>query len=178
MVKEATKFARELSGFSLDLEDEQELLSTQKECTFIWTNKDGEPIGVMMTYLWARKKVWLFCTEKRVRVTAVRRDPRTCIVISSAGLHWGTGKTITFKGTTKVHAYDAPEIRNWLYQDYVSKLHGKEANQERIDFFKGVLAVPERVALEFTPDKSITYDGDKMAAMTPGSSGRFDDMWK
>ena len=178
MVEETTKFARELSEFSLDSEDELELLESQKECTFIWTNKHGEPVGVMMTYLWAKEKVWLFCTEKRVRVSAVRRDPRTCIVISSAGLHWGTGKTITFKGTTQVYPFDAPEIRDWLYQDYVAKLHGKEGNQERIEFFKGVLAVPERVALEFTPNKSITYDGDKMAAMTPGSSGRFDDMWK
>ena len=49
---------------------------------------------------------------------------------------------------------------------------------ERIEFFKGMLAVPERVIFEFTFDKKITYDGDKMAAQVPGSSGKFDDMWK
>ena len=38
MVEETTKFARELSEFSLDSEDELELLESQKECTFIWTN--------------------------------------------------------------------------------------------------------------------------------------------
>jgi hypothetical protein len=41
-----------------------------------------------------------------------------------------------------------------------------------------MLAVPERVILEFILEKKITYDGDKMAAQVPGSNGKFDDMWK
>jgi hypothetical protein len=59
----------------------------------------------------------------------------------------------------------------------VSKLNG-ENNEERIDFMTRVLDIPERVVLEFTPGKRISYDGDKMAAITPGASGRFDDMYK
>jgi hypothetical protein len=97
-------------------------------------------------------------------------------VITSAGLLGGTGKTVTYKGTTRVHAYDNPELQ-WVYHEYVAKLNG-ENNIERIEFFKSMLAVPERVILEFILEKKITYDGDKMAAQVPGSNGKFDDMWK
>ena len=170
------KMAIELTDYSLGNADEQYLLDEQKECTFIWSNKKGEPVGVVMTFLAAQDKLWLLVTEKRARVTAVRRDPRTSVVITSAGLPGGTGKTVTYKGTTRVHAYDNPELQ-WVYHEYVSKLNG-ENNMERIEFFKSMLAVPERVIFEFIIDKKITYDGDKMAIQVPGSNGKFDDMWK
>lgn len=170
------KMAIELTDYSLGNADEQYLLAEQKECTFIWSNKKGEPVGVVMTFLAAQDKIWLLVTEKRARVTAVRRDPRTSVVITSAGLPGGTGKTVTYKGTTRVHAYDNPELQ-WVYHEYVSKLNG-ENNMERIEFFKSMLAVPERVIFEFIIDKKITYDGDKMAIQVPGSNGKFDDMWK
>ncbi len=170
-----SEMAIELSDYSLETGDETQLLREQKECTFIWTNKDGEPVGVIMTYLAFHEKLWLLVTEKRARVRAIRRDPRTCIVISSAGLPGGTGKTVTYKGSTQVHAFDKPDLQ-WVYDEYVAKLH-RNGNLERIAFFKTMLAVPERVILEFTPEKKITYDGNKMAAQVPGASGKFDDMW-
>ena len=169
---------RDLTGYGLDRNREEELLRRQKECTFMWTNKSGEPVGVIMTFLAAKGKIWLAVTEQRARVAAVRRDPRTCIAISSAGLpDWGTGKTVTYKGTTKVHAHDSPVVAGWLFHDYVAKLNG-EGNHERIDFMTSVLDIPERVVFEFTPGKRISYDGDRMAALTPGASGKFDDMYK
>lgn len=167
----------ELADYSLDADTESELLAIQKECVFMWTTKDGEPMGVVMTFLAAQDKIWLMCTEKRVRISAVRRDPRTCIVVTSAGTHWGTGKTVTYKGITRILPHDQPGVAEWLYHDYVAKLNG-EGNEERIAFFEDVLNIPERVLMEFTPHKRISYDGDKMAALTPGSSGKFDDMYK
>lgn len=168
---------KELHDYALDESDERWLLEKQKECTFIWTNKQGEPVGVIMMYLAAEDKIWLMVTEDRVRVAAVRRNPSTCVVISSAGLEGGTGKTLTYKGTTQVLPHDHPKVAGWFFRDYAAKMNG-EGNTERIEFFRQVLDIPERVVLEFTPTKKITYDGDKMAAMTPGASGKFDDMYK
>ncbi|MCW2529305.1 MAG: hypothetical protein JWM76_4165 [Pseudonocardiales bacterium] len=168
---------QELSAYSLDPDREQGLLDRQKECTFIWTNRAGEPVGLIMTYLAARGKIWLMTTESKVRVHAVRRDPRTCVVITSAGLSWGTGMTVTYKGRTRILAHDDPAVTGWMFRDYVAKLNGED-NAERIDFFTSVLDIPERVVFEFTPQSKISYDGDKMAAVTPGASGKFDDMYK
>lgn len=130
-----------------------------------------------MMHLAHKGKIWLMVTEDRVRVAAVRRDPHTCVVISSAGLPGGTGTTVTYKGTTRVLPHDAPKVAGWFFRDYAAKMNG-ENNAERIEFFRQVLDIPERVVLEFTPTKSITYDGDKMAAVTPGASGKFDDMYQ
>ena len=38
-----TEMAIELTDYSLGKTDEEYLLAEQKECTFIWTNKKGEP---------------------------------------------------------------------------------------------------------------------------------------
>jgi hypothetical protein len=168
---------RDLHDYALDESDEQWLLGRQKECTFIWTTKAGEPVGVIMMYLAARGRIWLMVTEDRVRVAAVRRDPRTCVVVSSAGLPGGTGRTVTYKGTTRVLPHDAPDVAGWFFRDYAAKMNGR-GDAERIEFFRQVLDIPERVVLEFTPGKKITYDGNKMAAMTPGASGIFDEMYQ
>ena len=45
---------------------ERVLLETQTECTFMWTNKAGEPVGVIMNYLWHDGRFWLTATARRM----------------------------------------------------------------------------------------------------------------
>ena len=75
----------DVTVYGLDLARELELRKLQNECTFIWSNKLGEPVGVIMSYLDTDDgKLWLTGTEQRVRFAAIARDPRTCICISSS----------------------------------------------------------------------------------------------
>ena len=41
----------DVTQYSLDEDREVELREKQRECTFMWTNKQGEPVGVIMSYL-------------------------------------------------------------------------------------------------------------------------------
>lgn len=166
-----------LEDYNLDESREKELLEKQNECVFMWTNKAGEPVGVVMCYIVAKGKFWLALTEGRARVPAVRRDPRTCVCVSSAGTDMKTGKAITYKGTTVVHRYDDPAVKDWFFEAFAARMNG-EGNAARIKEIAGFLKIPERVVLEFTPTKKIGYDGDKMAAVTPGAKGGFDQMFK
>ena len=170
------KFSVNINGFSLDAEREAELFAKQNECVFMWTTKAGEPVGVVMCYMVADGRFWLCLTEDRVRVAAVRRDPRTAICISSAGTDMKTGKAITYKGTTHVHAHDAPEVAGWFFEAMARRLHQGD-NAERIRTIAADLDIPERVVLEFTPGKAISYDGDKLAATVPGVTGGFTGMF-
>ena len=167
------KFSVDLKEFDLDQAREKELLEKQNECSFIWTNKQGEPVGVVMCYLAAKGKLWLCMTEERARVAAVRRDPRTCVIISSAGTDMRTGKAVTYKGTSVVHAHDAPLLKGWFFEAYAARLH-RGSDREKIRQIMADIDIPERVVIEFTPTKSIGYDGDKMAAKVPGTGGNFD----
>ena len=38
--------------YGLDEDVEEQLLLAHNECTFIWSNKEGWPVGVIMSYVW------------------------------------------------------------------------------------------------------------------------------
>ena len=84
--------------YVLSDEREQELLEKQIESNFIWTNKEGHGLGVIMNYVARDGSIWLTATSQRARIKALRRDPRACVVISSMGTDMGPGKQITYKG--------------------------------------------------------------------------------
>ena len=58
-----TEDFEDVSGFSLSDEREQLLYAKQTECTFMWTNKAGEPIGVIMNYVVRDGSFWLTATR-------------------------------------------------------------------------------------------------------------------
>ena len=67
--------------YGLDEADEQALLLAHNECTFIWSTKDGWPVGVIMSYVFRDGKFWLTASEQRLRIAAIRRDPRVSMVV-------------------------------------------------------------------------------------------------
>ena len=157
----------DVTQYPLDEDREWELRDKQKECTFIWTNKQGEPVGVIMSYLDTDDgRLWLTGAEQRLRFPAVKRDPRTCIVISSAGTDMGPGKTVTYKGISVIHDKNNRKIKDWFYPAFSRKLRG-DRGEASVQQFVEFLDSPARVVMEFIPTKKIVYDGDKMAAATP-----------
>ena len=157
----------DVTQYPLDEQRERELVAQQKECTFMWTNRAGEPVGVIMSYLETDDgRLWLTGSEQRLRFLAIRRDPRTCICISSAGTDMGPGKTVTYKGISIIHDKTNRKIKDWFYPTFAAKLRGAE-NVEQVKQFVEFLDSPRRVVVEFVPTKKIVYDGEKMAAETP-----------
>ena len=39
----------DVSRYTLESRDEQALISAQNECTFMWSTRDGWPVGVIMS---------------------------------------------------------------------------------------------------------------------------------
>jgi len=169
----------DVKQYRLDPEREQELLLTGGECTFIWANKSGHPIGVTTAYVPAKGKIWMTATRERVRIKAIARDGRSSIVITSKGTPMGGGKTVTYKGHTVIH--DDPEIKHWMYQLLAQGMVAAGQEDEDNAFTSGIdpemfvrfLDTPERIVLEFTPEMSIPFDGDKMAQGTAQAYAEF-----
>ena len=157
----------DVTSFTLDPEGERELLRVQKECTFIWTNKEGSPVGVIMSYLETDDgHIWLTGSEQRKRFAAIRRDPRTCIVVTSAGTDLGTGKTVTYMGRTITHAKEDRKIKDWFYPTFARKLRGA-GGELAVSQFVRLLDSPRRVVIEFIPENKIAFDGEKHRAADP-----------
>ena len=169
----------DVKRYRLDPEREQELVNTGGECTFIWANKAGHPLGVTTAYVPVDGKVWMTATRERVRIKAIARDGRSCIVITSKGTPMGGGKTVTYKGHTVIH--DDSETKLWMYKLLASGMAQPDNNDEGNAFTAGIdpemfirfLDTPERIVLEFTPEMSIPFDGDKMAEGTAQAYAEF-----
>lgn len=169
----------DVKQYRLDPDREQELVNTGGECTFIWANKSGHPLGVTTAYVPVKGKIWMTATRERVRIKAIARDGRSAIVISSKGTPMGGGKTVTYKGHTVIH--DDRETKLWMYSLLAAGLAGEEAHDQDNAFTAGIdpdmfirfLDTPERIVLEFTPEMSIPFDGDKMAAGTAQAYAAF-----
>lgn len=169
----------DVKQYRLAPEREEELLNTGGECTFIWANKAGHPLGVTTAYAPAKGKIWMTATRERVRIKAIARDGRSSIVITSKGTPMGGGKTVTYKGHTVIH--EDQETRLWMYRLLAAGM--VEAGRDDPDnaFLKGLdpemfirfLDTPERIVLEFTPEMSIPFDGDKMAQGTAQAYAEF-----
>ena len=148
----------DVTVYGLDEDVEQELLSRHNECTFIWSNKEGWPVGVIMSFIWRQGVFWLTASSQRPRISAVRRDPRVCIVVTSTGSPLGRNKTVTWKGTCEV--LDDRETKDWFYRDFADALMG--GSGPRSDAFVDFLDSPRRVILKVTPTQRIGYDGTMM----------------
>ena len=146
----------------LDADAEEAMLAAQTECTFIWANKEGWPVGVIMSFIWREGRFWLTASSQRARIAAVRRDPRVCIVVTSTGAAGVPRKqTVTYKGLCRLH--DDDETKAWFYPELAAALHTGEDMQRH---FARFLDSPRRVILEVEPTQRISFDGTKQSAAT------------
>ena len=152
----------DVTVFGLDEDVEERLLLAHNECTFIWSNKEGWPVGVIMSYVWRRGAFWLTASAQRARISAVRRDPRVFIVVTSTGSPLPRNKAITWKGMCSV--VDDRETKDWFYPELATALRGPD--QAAVDLFARFLDSPRRVILHVDPTQRIGYDGAKMAKAT------------
>lgn len=178
MANQATNYD-DVKQYRLDPEREQELITSAGECTFIWSNKAGHPLGVTTAFAAIDGKIWMTATRERVRIKAIARDPRSAIVITSSGTPMGGGKTVTYKGHTVIH--DDIETKHWFYNILAHGMKRKTESDPDNKFTAGLdpdmfvrfLDTPERVVLEFTAEMSIPFDGDKMAEGTAQAYAEF-----
>ena len=145
--------------YELSPEREQELLDKQIECNFVWTNKDGHGLGVIMNYVARNGSIWLTATSQRARVKALKRDPRASVVISSMGTDMGPGKQLTYKGRVTLH--EDQQTKDWFYPAMAAIISPYPA--PTAEAAMAYLDTPLRLILELVPEKVIRFDGDRIA---------------
>ena len=154
-----------VSIYPLDDDVREQLLTTQIECVFNWSTREGWPMGVIMSCLWRDGRMWLTAGANRHRISAIRRDPRCSIVVTSGGTTLGPGKSVTIKGRCTVH--EDRETKNWFYPAFSDHLSPHDEKNARD--FESRLDSPLRVVLEVTPEKYISYDAIKMLMHSQGN---------
>ena len=137
----------------LDEEARATLLREAAQCTFIWSTREGWPVGVTMSYLWERGSFWLITGPEQARVAAVRRDPRVAIVISTGP------RTLTVKGRCRLP--EDAETRSWAYSAFAARQAEIAPDLIDAEAFRARLVRLEEAVLEIVPELWIGYDGTK-----------------
>jgi general stress protein 26 len=136
-----------------------QLMNHSSECVLMWATKDGWPVGVTHAFVWHDGKIWLTFAAHRHRASAIRRDNRVSVNVSSYGYPEGTPEglpsgAVTFKGHGEFH--DDEETKNWFYRALADKLNPDD--QAGSDWFYNFLDSPLRTVLSVTPVKKIMYN--------------------
>ncbi|MGA9275929.1 hypothetical protein [Ilumatobacter sp.] len=156
----------DVSMFTLSGDREQTLLDKQTECTFMWTTSSGDPVGVIMNFVYTDGAFWLTCTRRRKRVPAIEVRPRVAIAISSRGTKIGISQAVTYKGDSVV--LDDADTLAWFYPVLAAKVRpGDESAQAA---FVSHLDSPGRVVIKITPDTRIGFDSEALFANSPAGA--------
>ena len=120
-------------------------------------------MAVIMSFVYHEGRFWLTASGHRKRISAVRRNGRVAVVITSSGTPLGPGRTVSYKGTARV--LDDEASKEWFYPALAERLVG-HFGPKRVAEFTKFLDSPRRVIVEVTPDLRVGYDGSKMRAAT------------
>lgn len=158
----------DVSMFTLDDEREAKLLRAQTECCFMWSTKEGDPVGVIMNFLAHDGRFWLTCTRRRKRVAAIEARPRVAIAVTSRGTDIGVSQAVTYKGNAIVH--DDEATKTWFYAALAA--HVRPGNTDQQAAFVHHLDSPGRVVIEIVPDTRIGFDSENMFKNSPAGATR------
>lgn len=148
----------DVSVFTLSEDREATLLAKQTECTFMWTNADGDAVGVIMNYVHHDGRFWLTGSGQRKRFAALRRRPRASVAVTSRGTDIGISQSVTYKGDVVLHEDD--ETKAWFYPALAARVRPGSAEQQAA--FVAHLDSPRRVVIELVPDGRIGFDAENM----------------
>ena len=158
----------DVSIFTLSDEREEALLRAQTECTFMWATATGDPMGVIMNYLFHDGHFWLTATRRRKRIPALERDPRVALAISSRGTQIGTSQSITYKGTAVLR--DDDTTKRWFYPALAASVRPEDPARQAA--FVAHLDSPGRVVIDVTPTLRVGFDSEAMFAGSKAGPSR------
>ncbi len=150
-------------------EEVDQIMNNSAECVLMWATKDGWPVGVTHSFVWHDGKIWITFAAHRHRASAIRRDNRVSVNVSSAGYPAADESlprgAITFKGRGEF--FDDDDTKKWFYTALSQKLNPDSREGE--EFFYNLLDSPLRTILAVTPEKKIMYNGANAARHMAGT---------
>lgn len=155
----------DVSLYSIDPARRDVLLSRYQECAVVWSTRDGWPVGVMHLYVWRDGRFWVTCTQQRKRVAALRREPKSCVIVA-----FPDEQTLTAKTLATVHE-PGNEHTRWFYPALAELALPEQPDEVRragVEGFVRRLESDQRVILEFEPQQWISFDGRKVKAHAAG----------
>lgn len=166
MNRTGTDDLEDLRSLRLDSATQKVLLEAQTECTVIFSNEDGWPSGVIMTYLHMDGCFWLTTVEGRFQVHGIERDPRVSLVFSNAGTELSGRRMLSIRGTAVFHQDTATKQR-------VLTAFAEHHQPDDPQAFLRLLDSPKRLVMQVFPTAiAVSHDSTKMPGNGRGGTKR------
>jgi hypothetical protein len=154
----------DLRSLRLDDAGRAELLETQGECAFVFSD-DGWPSGVIMSFIYTEDRFWLTAVTGRTHADALAHDPHVTIIVSNRGTSLPGRRMVAVRGIATVH--DDAETKQWFLERFAAK----HAPGDPTAFIR-LLDSPNRVVVEVRPLRiTASHDSRKLAGDGRGGPG-------
>jgi general stress protein 26 len=161
----------EVSIYPFSDEEVDLMMSASQECVLMWATKDGWPVGVTHSFVWAEGKIWVTFAAHRHRAHAIRRDNRVSVSVTSSTYRPDASDElpiggITFKGHGEFIEDEAK--KQWMYQSLAARVN-PDSPELQTGFEALLKKSPLRTVLAVTPVKKIMYNGTLSARHMAGT---------
>ena len=165
MAKTGVDNIEDLRGLGLGMNGRAELIQTQSECTFVFTNEDGWASGVVMTYTSSSTGRFGSLPSKAAGTcVALRRIRASSMVVSNAGAGLPGRRMLSMRGTAIIHRDAATKER---FLEAFAARHQPEDSES----FIRLLNSANRVVIQFHPTAvAVSHDSTKMPGNGRGRS--------
>lgn len=145
-----------LAGARLRPEDLAELVDTQLYCVLSFTDPEGWPRGVVLSYLPHEGDYWFSAITGRRHVEGPRHDPRVSVVIDNMGTELTGRRMVSQRGRAVLHQ-DRPTVE-WFYAAFAARHEPADPIP-----YAAHLDVPGRVVVRIVPvGRPTTYDSRRL----------------
>ncbi len=146
----------DLRRTGLAVDDQAELLAAQTECTVAYTDRDGWPRGVVMSYLHRDDGFWLTAVGGRDHLESLRLDGRATLVVDNRGTGLPGRRMLAVRGTVEVH--EDRVTKDWFYAAFAERMAAADPAA-----FTALLDSPRRAVLHVTPTGRLSHDSRRIA---------------
>lgn len=145
-----------LAGAKLAPGDLAELIDTQLYCVLSFTDPEGWPRGVVLSYLPHEGRYWFSAIAGRRQIEGPRNDPRVSVVIDNMGTDLSGRRMVSQRGRAVLHQ-DRPTVE-WFYAAFAARHEPADPGP-----YAAHLDVPDRVVVEVVPvGRPTTYDSRRL----------------
>lgn len=151
--------AIEFGAMALDDTELETLAGRRGECVFNWSTREGDPVGVVVAYVYRDRTFWTNCAARKSRVAALRNRPQSALVLNTGG------RSATFKGTSRIHTCDEDdwaELTRWFYPALAGV--DPDADDPSSRAMLRFLDSPHQVIIETPADLLVSFDYGKFNA--------------
>lgn len=147
----------DVSEYVLDEASRERLFALQNECIVCWSTQDGWPMGMPHNFVWAGRRFWVTTTSQRKRVTALRRHPESCVVVSGKGTEMGANRMVAAKTRAVVH--DDRATLEWFLPLFLRRRVTPPQDDDDFARQHALFDTLRRVVVEFDPVRFLSFDG-------------------